>query len=81
MDNPTSVTPNERTSNDHAIAAIAQETHNPIPVVKRIYDDEFMRLRAKAHVLEYVALFATRHTKEILRGRRPRSRTQAYAHA
>ena len=82
MDRSTLITPNEQVSNDHAIAKIARETHNPIPIVKRIYDEEFVRLRSSARIVEYVALFANRHTREILKGRRQRRPvTSSYAHA
>jgi hypothetical protein len=82
MDRSVPITANEKVSNEHVIAQIARETHNPVPVVKRIYEEEFVRLRARARIFEYVALFAIRHTKEILQGRRPRSAdVQTYAHA
>ena len=82
MNRSTLITPNEKVSNEHVIAEIARETRKPLPEVKSIYEEEFVRLRARARILEYVALFAMRHTREILKGRRPRSAdVGAYAHA
>ena len=51
---------------DAVIASIAQEVHYPVPIVRRIYEDEFSRLEAVARVTEYVALFASRRTRDRL---------------
>jgi len=52
--------------NEDAITSIAEETHSPLPVVKRIYDPEFARLRADARVTDYLVLFAARRTRDAL---------------
>jgi hypothetical protein len=61
-------------TNADAIAAIAAETHQPLSVVKGIYDGELARLKAKARILDYVVLFAARRTKTILSQQTPVSR-------
>jgi hypothetical protein len=56
------------------ITSIAQEVHYPIPIVKRIYEDEFARLRAGARATDTVVLFASRRTRErLLSARRQRT--------
>lgn len=56
------------------IRSIAQEMHYPIPLVKRIYEDELARLRALARVGDYLVLFASRRTRNLLHSaRRQRS--------
>ena len=51
---------------DAIITSIAQEVHYPIPIVKRIYEDEFARLKAFARVTDYLVLFASRRTRDLL---------------
>ena len=51
---------------DAIITSIAQEVHYPIPIVKRIYEDEFARLKAGARVTDYLVLFASRRTRDLL---------------
>ncbi|HMF27418.1 MAG TPA: DUF3562 domain-containing protein [Candidatus Cybelea sp.] len=51
---------------DAIITSIAQEVHYPIPIVKRIYEDEFARLKAVARVTDYLVLFASRRTRDLL---------------
>ncbi len=51
---------------DAIISSIAQEVHYPIPIVKRIYEDEFERLKAVARVTDYLVLFASRRTRDLL---------------
>ena len=60
--------PDRRSSVDHdaIITSIAQEVHYPVPIVKRIYEDEFARLEATARVTDYVVLFASRRTRDRL---------------
>ena len=59
---------------DAIITSIAHEVHYPIPIVKRIYEDEFARLRAMARVSDYLVLFASRRTRDLLlSARRQRS--------
>lgn len=55
----------ERNSND-IIEMIATETHRPFDEVKRVYDDEYARLKSDARIFDYLALFATRHTRAVL---------------
>jgi hypothetical protein len=51
---------------DAVITSIAAEVHYPVSIVKRIYEDEFSRLEAVARVTDYVALFASRRTRDRL---------------
>jgi hypothetical protein len=48
------------------IKMIASETHRPLEEVKRVYDDQFMRLKAGARITDYLVLFATRRTYDAL---------------
>jgi hypothetical protein len=48
------------------ITRIAQEVHYPKPIVKRIYEDEFARLRAGARATDRIVLFASRRTRDLL---------------
>ena len=57
---------NEDAVNQDAITSIAKEMHYPVPVVKRVYDAEFARLKAGARVTDYLVLFAARRTKDAL---------------
>ena len=57
--------------NQDAITSIAQEMHYPLPVVKRVYDSEFARLKAGARVKDYLVLFAARRTRDTLLANRP----------
>jgi hypothetical protein len=69
-----------RSDVDHEaiITSIAQEVHYPVPIVKRIYEDEFARLKAFARVTDYVVLFASRRTRDrLLSARRQRSSVTA----
>jgi hypothetical protein len=60
--------PDRRSDIDHdsIIASIAKDVHYPVTIVKRIYEDEFARLEAFARVTDYVALFASRRTRDRL---------------
>ena len=53
--------------NQDTILSIAQETHRPLPMVGRIYEEEFARLKADARVTDYLVLFAARRTRDALR--------------
>jgi hypothetical protein len=53
-------------SNAHAIAALAEETLQPQPVVKQIFDEQYALLKATARITDYLVLFATRRTKNAL---------------
>ena len=52
--------------NEDAIITIAKEMHYPLPVVKRVYDAEFARLKAGARITDYLVLFAARRTRDTL---------------
>jgi hypothetical protein len=55
--------------NQDAITSIAQEMHYPLPVVRRVYETEFARLKADARITDYLVLFAARRTRDMLLGR------------
>jgi hypothetical protein len=38
----------------------------PLPVVKRVYEAEFARLKADARITDYLVLFAARRTRDVL---------------
>ena len=60
----------EDVDHDSIIAAIAQEMHYPLPVVKRVYEAELARLKAVARITDYLVIFASRSTRsELLAGR------------
>ena len=54
------------TTNTLIIEAIATETHRPIEEVKRVYDDQFARLKSGARITDYLVLFAARRTRAAL---------------
>ncbi|HEY7377743.1 MAG TPA: DUF3562 domain-containing protein [Steroidobacteraceae bacterium] len=62
---------------DAIVTSIAQEVHYPLPIVRRIYQDEFARLQAVARVTDYLVLFATRRTRDRLLSARRQSRVAA----
>lgn len=64
---------------DHeaVISSIAQELRYPIPIVKRIYEDEFARLKALARVNDYLVLFASQRTRRLLHSARRQRSTAA----
>ena len=49
-----------------AIEALARETSRSVDEVKGIYEDEFARLRDGARIHDYLVLFASRRTREVL---------------
>jgi len=49
-----------------AIAEIAKVTHRPVPVVRRIFEEQFARLKSQARVTDYLVLFAIRRTRDLL---------------
>ena len=55
------------TANADAIAALANEIHHPLSVVKRAYETEFARLQAGARVTDFLVLLASRGAREALR--------------
>jgi hypothetical protein len=62
---------NEEAVNEDAITTIAQEMHYPLPIVKRVYEAEFARLKASARITDYLVLFAARRTRDALLARQP----------
>lgn len=67
---PDSPLPHDETANAEAISELAEETHQPLAVVKDIYNEEFSRLSADARVTDFLVLFAARRTRDRL-ARRP----------
>jgi hypothetical protein len=68
---PDSPDRSEDAVNHDAITSIAQEMHFPIPVVKRVYEAEFTRLNAEARIKDYLVLFASRRTRDVLLSSQP----------
>jgi hypothetical protein len=50
----------------NAIEELALESGRPMSEVKSIYEAELARLKADAHVGDYLLLFASRRTREAL---------------
>jgi len=50
----------------NAIAALAEETRQPLAVVTEIFDEEYARLATTARIADYVVLFATRRARDVL---------------
>jgi hypothetical protein len=53
-------------ANSDAIASLAEETQRPLPVVKKVYDAEFARLKDGARITDYLVLFASRRARDAL---------------
>jgi hypothetical protein len=68
---PDSTDRNEDAINQDVISSIAQEMHYPLPVVRRVYEAEFARLKADARITDYLVLFAARHTRDALLAQHP----------
>jgi hypothetical protein len=68
---PDSTDRNEDAINQDVISSIAQEMHYPLPVVRRVYEAEFARLKADARITDELVLFAARHTRDALLARQP----------
>ena len=60
---------NEEILKTDTIAALAEETHQPLTVVREIYEEQYARLKSTARISDYLVLFATRRTKDALAGR------------
>jgi hypothetical protein len=67
---PDAASKNVEALNADTIAAIAEETRQPLPVVKEVYEEQYARLKAQARICDYLVLFATRRTKDALARRR-----------
>jgi hypothetical protein len=52
--------------NEDAIVSLAEEMHYPLPEVRRVYETELKRLKAKARITDYLVLFAARRTRDTL---------------
>ena len=63
---PDSTGSNQDAIKEDTIVSLAQETHCPLPVVKRVYEAEFARLKAHARITDYLVLFAARRTRDVL---------------
>jgi hypothetical protein len=63
---PDSTGRNQDAINEDTITSLAQEMHYPLPVVKRVYEAEFARLKADARITDYLVLFAARRTRDVL---------------
>ena len=68
---PDSIARDEDAINQDTITNIAQEMHYPLPIVKRVYEAEFARLKANARITDYLVLFAARRTRDALLANRP----------
>jgi len=60
----------EQTLNADTIASLAQEMHQPEAIVRKIYEEQYASLKARARIQDYVVLFAARRTKDLLARRR-----------
>ncbi len=49
-----------------AISALADETQQPVPLVKEVYEREYAELKSTARVKDYLPLFAARRAKKTL---------------
>jgi hypothetical protein len=52
--------------NADVIAALAEETHQPVEIVKDVYEEQFARLSADARITDYLVLFASRRARDVL---------------
>lgn len=71
--------PDQETLHLKAIKSLAVETGQEFALVRQVYEAEFTRLRAGAHLTDYVLLFSCRRTREILRKQATPLRSQAVA--
>jgi len=63
---PTSDLPDTDDTNQDLIESIAKEMHHPLPVVRRVYQEQLARLTAEARIVDYVAVLAARRTRDVL---------------
>ena len=68
---PDSTSRNQDAINEDTITSLAQEMQFPLPVVKRVYEAEFARLKADARITEYLVIFAARRTRDVLLAKHP----------
>jgi hypothetical protein len=54
-------------SDESAVAALAQRTRTPIEIVRHLYDQELAELRSKSTVKNFLGVIASRRVKERLR--------------
>ena len=57
---------NEEALHLFAIEALAEEIQQSVDTVKTVYERELARLKAEARVTNYLALFTSRRTREVL---------------
>jgi hypothetical protein len=57
---------NEEALKADTIAVLAEETGEPLPVVKEIYEEQYARLKSRARISDYLVLLATRRTRDAL---------------
>ena len=57
---------NIEAGNTSVIEAIASATQRPFDEVKRVYEDEFARLRSSARITDYLVVLASRRTRATL---------------
>jgi len=58
----------EEALHQSVVNALAQEIRQPVAKVKTVYEVEFARLKSNAKVKDYLALLASRRTREKLLG-------------
>ncbi|HUL92396.1 MAG TPA: DUF3562 domain-containing protein [Burkholderiales bacterium] len=59
----------EEVLHQSVVNALAQEIHQPVANVKIVYEVELARLKSRAKVKDYLALFASRRAREKLLGK------------
>ena len=57
-----------------AMAALAQQTHSTVDVVKGLYEEEIATLEAQATVKSFIGLIASTRVKRLLRARTGKTR-------
>jgi hypothetical protein len=50
----------------YAIESLAAELHYPVSEVRRIYEEEFVRLKTGARIKDFLVVFATRGARASL---------------
>jgi len=68
---PTSRVAAADNASQDVIESIAKDTHHPIPVVRRVYEEQLAQVAGEARIGDYVVLFAARRTRDLLARRAP----------
>lgn len=63
---PDSIDRNADSINQDAIISLAQETHRPLTIVAKVFEEELARLKADARITDYLVLFASRRARDAL---------------